>query len=67
MEIAERCRRAIGALVIDAKGVSLPLSASVGVSSRLRDEIGNSDYIIHLADNAMYEAKRAGRNRVVAA
>jgi diguanylate cyclase (GGDEF)-like protein len=67
MEIAERCRRAIGSLVIDAKGVALPLTASVGVSSRMRSEITDSDHIIHLADEAMYQAKRAGRNRVVAA
>jgi diguanylate cyclase (GGDEF)-like protein len=67
MEIAERCRRAIGTLVIDAKGVALPLSGSVGVSSRVRSEINDSDHIIHLADEAMYQAKRAGRNRVMSA
>jgi diguanylate cyclase (GGDEF)-like protein len=67
MEIAERCRRAIGALVIDARGVALPLSASIGAASRSISEIPDSDYIIHLADEAMYEAKRAGRNQVVAA
>ncbi|MFN3714413.1 MAG: GGDEF domain-containing protein [Alcanivoracaceae bacterium] len=66
-EIAERCRRAISTLVINAKGVGLPLTASVGLACRNRGEIRDSDHIIHLADEAMYEAKKAGRNRVVVA
>jgi diguanylate cyclase (GGDEF)-like protein len=65
-EIAERCRRAISTLVINAKGVGLPLTASVGLACRNRGEIRDSDHIIHLADEAMYEAKKAGRNRGVA-
>ena len=67
LEVAERCRRAIGALVIDANGVSLPLTASVGLACRACSHIHDSDHVIHLADEAMYEAKKSGRNRVVAA
>ncbi len=67
MDIAERCRQAIGALVIDANGTSLPLTASVGLACRTRSDINNGDHVIHLADEAMYEAKKTGRNRVVAA
>jgi diguanylate cyclase (GGDEF)-like protein len=67
LDIAERCRQAIGALVIDANGTSLPLTASVGLACRNRGDIQNSDHVIHIADEAMYEAKKTGRNRVVAA
>lgn len=67
LDIAERCRQAIGALVIDANGILLPLTASVGLACRTRGDIQNSDHVIHLADEAMYEAKKTGRNRVVAA
>ncbi len=67
LDIAERCRHAIGALVIDTNGSSLPLTASVGLACRARSDIQNSDHVIHLADEAMYEAKKNGRNRVVAA
>ncbi|MCK5874825.1 MAG: GGDEF domain-containing protein [Alcanivoracaceae bacterium] len=67
LDIAERCRQAIGALAIDTNGSSLPLTASVGLACRSRSDIENSDHVIHLADEAMYEAKKNGRNRVVAA
>lgn len=65
--IAERCRQAINTLVIDANGAALPLSTSIGLCTRVYGDIRNSDHIIHLADEAMYAAKRAGRNRVIAA
>lgn len=42
-----------------------PLTASIGLAERLRD--GQDDWLgmIALADQRMYEAKRAGKNRVV--
>jgi diguanylate cyclase (GGDEF)-like protein len=67
LEIAERCRKAISALVIHAAHQALPLTASVGLACRLLGDITSSDHVIHLADEAMYEAKKTGRNRVVAA
>jgi diguanylate cyclase (GGDEF)-like protein len=65
--IAERCLQAINTLVIDANGAALPLSTSIGLCTRVYSDIRNSDHIIHLADEAMYAAKRAGRNQIVAA
>jgi diguanylate cyclase (GGDEF)-like protein len=67
LEIAQRCRKSISSLVIDADGAALPLTASIGLASRTNGDIESSDHIIHLADEAMYEAKKAGRNRVCVA
>lgn len=63
--VAERLRRSIAALSLStAAGTSVPVTASIGVATRL---VGESfDGLVERADRAMYEAKRAGRNRVVA-
>lgn len=66
-EIAERCRLAVGAAIINAGDVRLDLTASLGVSSRPARDVRDADHIIHLADEAMYLAKQAGRNQVVMA
>jgi diguanylate cyclase (GGDEF)-like protein len=65
LEIAERVRLAVGALDLRHLGVPA-VSVSVGVAvSHVADEpIGS---IIEAADQALYAAKRAGRDRVVAA
>lgn len=68
LTLAERCRAAIAATVVEREGGLLPLriTASFGVVStaiagyRLRDLLAN-------ADQALYRAKNAGRNRVSAA
>ena len=66
LEVAERCRRAIGSLILKAGDIELPLTASVGAASRGKQLIRDSDHIIRLADEAMYEAKKSGRNQVIA-
>ena len=43
----------------------ITITTSVGVAGRKRGE--TLDQLIARADAALYEAKRAGRNRVVAA
>jgi diguanylate cyclase (GGDEF)-like protein len=68
LTLAERCRVAIAATMVEREGGLLPLriTASFGVVSttiagyRLRDLLAN-------ADQALYRAKNAGRNRVSAA
>ncbi len=42
------------------------MTASVGVAELDRDEMRKND-LIAAADGALYEAKRAGKNRTVAA
>jgi PleD family two-component response regulator len=41
------------------------VSVSLGVSTYLTDS-GGADELLELADNRMYMAKRAGKNRVYA-
>jgi diguanylate cyclase (GGDEF)-like protein len=49
---------------VDLGGVTVVQTVSIGVASW--DESETADDLVHRADLAMYEAKRLGRNRVVA-
>jgi diguanylate cyclase (GGDEF)-like protein len=68
-DVAERIRTAVAALAVtatidDTTHVIADLSASVGVACF--PEAGTTvDGLVHAADTAMYQAKRAGRNTVV--
>jgi diguanylate cyclase (GGDEF)-like protein len=65
METAELVREAIGNLVVRSNDVSVPVTCSIGVTEW---EPGDTiDALLRRADVALYEAKRSGRNRVVAA
>jgi diguanylate cyclase (GGDEF)-like protein len=65
LEVGERVRGAVGALDLRRLGVG-PVSVSVGVAvARHIDQ--PIDELIAEADRALYRAKRAGRDRVVAA
>lgn len=60
---AERLRAAIAETAIDAENVSLKVTISIGVSLLSPDD-QVLDAVLKRADDAMYEAKRSGRNRV---
>ena len=65
IEIAEHIRRAVAATdtrTLVAGGY--PLSVSIGVAAMVPLAGGGSASLIHSADAALYQAKRAGRNRV---
>jgi two-component system, cell cycle response regulator len=65
MDIAESFRRTISGLKIAAEKTIVAVTGSLGVAQW---EIGDTtDSLLRRADLALYEAKRAGRNRVVAA
>jgi diguanylate cyclase (GGDEF)-like protein len=59
---AERLRAAIDA----ARPTGIPITISLGVSAARGAQV-DYDTLFKAADEALYEAKRAGRNRVVAA
>jgi diguanylate cyclase (GGDEF)-like protein len=61
-EVAERLRTAIERV----RPARAAITISIGVSSA-RGEHVKYDALFKLADEALYEAKRAGRNRVIAA
>lgn len=65
-EFAENARRLVAALAIEHPSVpSRRLTASFGVAMEIPDAGSSPDSLITAADQALYEAKRLGRNRVV--
>jgi diguanylate cyclase (GGDEF)-like protein len=63
---AQRLRRRIEALRVETYGETISVTASIGVA--LCPEHGDDlDDVLRAADDAMYDAKRAGRNAVRAA
>ncbi|MDH6266763.1 two-component system cell cycle response regulator [Rhizobium sp. SG_E_25_P2] len=66
--VAERLREVveIELFKLRASGLTLPITASIGISSTVWGA-ETPDQLLKQADKALYEAKHAGRNRVVAA
>ncbi len=64
VKLAERIRRAVGALVIETSNVNIRVTISVGLSIWNGRESAEEFY--RRADKMLYEAKRLGRNRVCA-
>lgn len=70
MAVAQRMNRAVALSPVDSQYIDTPLEVtlSIGVacvSSPQDTGIIDIDALIHLADLALYDAKRQGRNRVV--
>jgi diguanylate cyclase (GGDEF)-like protein/PAS domain S-box-containing protein len=66
LEVAERLRQSVARTEIPMEhGLPLYITLSIGVTS-LRGTSANIDTLLGQADSALYEAKRAGRNRVCA-
>jgi diguanylate cyclase (GGDEF)-like protein len=64
--LAEVLRQAVASLEITTAGQALKVTASIGVAAGTFDQAQDTNMamIQQRADQAMYEAKRAGRNRV---
>jgi diguanylate cyclase (GGDEF)-like protein len=60
---AERLRAAVAETAVDAGNTVLKVTISIGVALLSPDDSG-LDEVLKRADDAMYEAKRSGRNRV---
>jgi diguanylate cyclase (GGDEF)-like protein len=65
MEVAERLRAAMQAETFSHDGKSSPITVSVGVASKEANQAMDSAALLKAADEALYAAKKAGRNRVV--
>ncbi|MET0492007.1 MAG: diguanylate cyclase [Actinoplanes sp.] len=63
--IAEKLRAAVAGEPLDTRSGPIPVTISVGLS-RLRETDTTADPLLGRADAGLYEAKQAGRNRVVA-
>jgi diguanylate cyclase (GGDEF)-like protein len=67
MERAEKVRAAIAGLGVQHGGRTLGnITASLGVAVS-RDQQQDAEALLRAADQALYEAKHSGRNRVVMA
>jgi two-component system, cell cycle response regulator len=63
--VAERLRNAIKAVEFHFSGDTLRVSASIGISGNIDVPTGQAEDLVKAADLALYEAKRAGRDRAV--
>lgn len=64
---AERIRERIAATRVQVDGQSISITASLGVSCFPANDVGSLNDLLKAADLALYQAKQAGRNRVVTA
>ena len=64
--MAERIREAVEQARFSFKGRALSVTISIGVTTLSMDGNENVDTVVNRADEALYAAKKAGRNRVVA-
>lgn len=61
--VAERIRKAVESLEIEHEKALLKVTISLGVAS-ISEEVKDKNVLIEKADEALYRAKRSGRNRV---
>lgn len=62
---AERIRILVENFEFNYKGIDIPVTLSIGVKSYHQGHTENLDMLIDQADQALYQAKQSGRNKVV--
>jgi len=65
VNVAERIRQQIGAKPVELQSSSIPVTISLGVAGIPDNNPKSADELIQFADDALYKAKQAGRNRTV--
>ncbi len=63
-EVAERMRHRIQERTVRYGGKDIAMTVSIGICSLPAGSVANADELLHLADDALYAAKNAGRNQV---
>jgi two-component system cell cycle response regulator len=63
--VAERIRQSVAGLPFAAAGTAIPVTTSIGMAGFERGHT-TVDALLKRADEALYKAKRDGRNRIVA-
>lgn len=63
MAVAERIREAVENAIFVPGGKKVPLRTSAGVAAFPQLHVKRASELVELADEALYEAKRQGRNR----
>jgi len=61
-QVAESVRREIATLAMVTEGKTVPVTVSIGIATAGPAELG-ATALVERADSALYEAKRAGRDR----
>ena len=64
--MAERIREAVEVARFSFNGRTLSVTISIGVTTLSTDGKEDVDVLVSRADEALYAAKKSGRNRVVA-
>ena len=62
--IAEVIRQSIESSLIEFNQIRIPVTASLGISTYTQHSMENVESLVAAADNALYQAKAEGRNRV---
>jgi diguanylate cyclase (GGDEF)-like protein len=65
VQFAERVRMLVAAEPFEVEGARIPVSVSIGVAHTLGESGVSPEELVGRADRKLYEAKAAGRNRVV--
>jgi diguanylate cyclase (GGDEF)-like protein len=64
LQVGERLRKGIENKIVEYNGVRIPLTASLGIAHRPGKEHFPANELIVQADEALYQAKKSGKNRV---
>lgn len=65
--VAEKIRTKIAEMTLNAEGTSFSITVSIGLMGDEPSSGDSADYWLKEADDALYQAKETGRNRVVLA
>jgi two-component system, cell cycle response regulator len=64
LTVAERMRSTVASHKFSVEGKQIPIAISAGTASIPDSHLADAQALVAAADQAMYEAKRTGRNRV---